>query len=209
MTAEFGDLESLRTHACQVWEIEQSIRLEHEAELALQAAQSSSRLGNRSQGSRGPQGDAHLRETQPKADVRIREPRTREADHPRPVTTTKRSCYSCGGKGHIARDKECPNYSERAPPRARVAAQRVLESYSDEEDEYPDQERAVRLQRAHCTLRRRLVMLTARPRPESRGLGPAWQGLGFKNLRPEPEPAMRAWPGSACLLNSYKKCFFF
>ncbi|KAJ7220408.1 hypothetical protein C8J57DRAFT_1536889 [Mycena rebaudengoi] len=39
-------------------------------------------------------------------------------------------------RGHYAWDKECPNYSEHAPPCARIAAQRVLESYSDEEDEY-------------------------------------------------------------------------
>ncbi|KAJ7798047.1 hypothetical protein B0H14DRAFT_3886686 [Mycena olivaceomarginata] len=34
-------------------------------------------------------------------------------------------------------------------------------------------------------------------RPESRGLGPAWEGLGFYFLRPEPKPWGGAWPGPA------------
>ncbi|KAJ7880511.1 hypothetical protein B0H14DRAFT_2566205 [Mycena olivaceomarginata] len=34
-------------------------------------------------------------------------------------------------------------------------------------------------------------------RPESPGLGPAWAGLGFHFMRPEPKPWRRAWPGPA------------
>ncbi|KAJ7817991.1 hypothetical protein B0H14DRAFT_2601604 [Mycena olivaceomarginata] len=34
-------------------------------------------------------------------------------------------------------------------------------------------------------------------RPESPGLGPTWEGLGFQFSKPKPKPWGRAWPGSA------------
>ncbi|KAJ7222699.1 hypothetical protein C8J57DRAFT_1536260 [Mycena rebaudengoi] len=138
MTAEFGDLETLRTHARQVWEIELSIRAEREAE---QAAQGGTRPSPRVQGLRGRPGEAPSRDNWAKEEARPWDNRAREAEGPRQPANNEKSCYSCGNKGHYTRDKECPNYSERAPPRARVAAQRVLESYSDEEDEYAEYDR--------------------------------------------------------------------
>ncbi|KAJ6503181.1 hypothetical protein C8R47DRAFT_1067289 [Mycena vitilis] len=55
-----------------------------------------------------------------------------------------KSCFTCGGTDHFAKDKKCPRYSEQAPfrERTRVAAQRVvIESYSDE-DSSPENEDA-------------------------------------------------------------------
>ncbi|KAF8128777.1 hypothetical protein K438DRAFT_1789428 [Mycena galopus ATCC 62051] len=50
---------------------------------------------------------------------------------------TDKTCFKCGIHGHIGSDPSCPKFSEPPAPRdrPRVGAQRVLESYSADDDE--------------------------------------------------------------------------
>ncbi|KAJ7086049.1 hypothetical protein B0H15DRAFT_801694 [Mycena belliarum] len=143
ITAEFTPIETMRTHARQVWEVEAGMK--DEEALWPDAPQfKERRLLTKSDTRNKPlrRGDPTPRE-RPATD-RERVPRTaprppRENDT-RPSSTRNprdgdtKVCFSCGGN-HFARDKSCPNYGKHNSPRelARVAAQRVVESYSDEE----------------------------------------------------------------------------
>ncbi|KAJ7451194.1 hypothetical protein B0H11DRAFT_2289037 [Mycena galericulata] len=60
-----------------------------------------------------------------------------------PGSEDTRTCFKCGGVGHIGTNPRCPRYNEPSiVPGARVGAQRVLESYADGND-VPDDEYAV------------------------------------------------------------------
>ncbi|KAJ7503829.1 hypothetical protein B0H11DRAFT_2222444 [Mycena galericulata] len=136
LTIEFSPLESLRSHARQIWETDQGIK-DEEAH-----ASSSARPDNSNPRFQRERRTPKATETNPRNDTRNDRPSrppTRDS-RPNPGPTSqerpgKKVCFSCGGD-HYARDKICPNYSEQRPGRdARVAAQRVRESYSDEESE--------------------------------------------------------------------------
>ncbi|KAJ7442575.1 hypothetical protein B0H11DRAFT_2251478 [Mycena galericulata] len=140
LTIEFSPLESIRSHARQIWETDQGIKDEEAAERPH--ASSSSRTDNANPRFQRERRIPKATETNPWNDARNdRPPRPPTRDNrpnPRQVSqerSGKKVCFSCGGD-HYARDKVCPNYSEQRPGRdARVAAQRVRESYSDEESE--------------------------------------------------------------------------
>ncbi|KAJ7248651.1 hypothetical protein C8J57DRAFT_1240072, partial [Mycena rebaudengoi] len=139
--SEFGDLESLCTHARQLWEIDLEIHTQREADAASQATPGTNGrpYGAKSQlpHAEPPQRANRYRDDTQQRDTRERTPQARrEVVKPQANALADRSCFSCSGKDHIARGKICPNHSERAPyrERAQVAAQRVMESYSDEEE---------------------------------------------------------------------------
>ncbi|KAJ6570209.1 hypothetical protein DFH09DRAFT_1080352 [Mycena vulgaris] len=156
VTVEFTPLEVVRDLARDVWETDAGI---HEEEAAIRAT-----------GNTGPEHRAaptrptfsnakpgRAPDYAPKNDSRPgpRElqanPRNNRADntppHEKRTLNTcgpkSKGCYSCGGTDHFARDKSCPKYSEYIPrDRARVAAFRVLESYSDKESDGYDSEKS-------------------------------------------------------------------
>ncbi|KAJ6482239.1 hypothetical protein DFH09DRAFT_1107375 [Mycena vulgaris] len=53
-----------------------------------------------------------------------------------PHSEDTRTCFKCGGVGHIGSNPRCPRFNE--PTTARVGAQRVLESYADGEHSLND-----------------------------------------------------------------------
>ncbi|KAJ7713019.1 hypothetical protein DFH07DRAFT_974827 [Mycena maculata] len=151
LTVEFSTLESLRSHARQIWETSQGIKAEEAAE-----ARSSGRVDNTTRSPRDTRVAYTRTEAHPAPARNVRAvnlPREPQRDSSRiavalpPHSTGKKACFKCGGD-HFARDPICPKFSEPMPPRdktPRVAAQRVLESYSDEDtdeyvepDPYPD-----------------------------------------------------------------------
>ncbi|KAJ7481400.1 hypothetical protein B0H11DRAFT_1915551 [Mycena galericulata] len=140
LTIEFSTLESIRSHARQIWETDQGIKDEEAAERPH--ASSSSRPDNGNPRFQQERRVPRVTETNLRNDTRndrSSRPPTRDSrphtGQPSQEKPGKKVCFSCGGD-HYARDKICPNYSEQRPGRdARVAAQRVRESYSDEESE--------------------------------------------------------------------------
>ncbi|KAJ7088195.1 hypothetical protein C8R44DRAFT_892990 [Mycena epipterygia] len=49
-----------------------------------------------------------------------------------------KSCFGCGGMGHIASNPICPRYNDSASSRPRVGAQHMLESYTEVDEEPED-----------------------------------------------------------------------
>ncbi|KAJ6514542.1 hypothetical protein DFH09DRAFT_1333029 [Mycena vulgaris] len=135
-TAELSDLEKIRTHARQIWEVNAGLKDE-----AAAAAGDHAPRPRREYGPEAPRAAKPARRDDRHPNPRP-ETRREDADKERPTermtrpapNTDSKGCYSCGGTDHFARDKQCPKYSERHlhRERPRVAAHRVVESYSDE-----------------------------------------------------------------------------
>ncbi|KAJ7199514.1 hypothetical protein B0H12DRAFT_1081391 [Mycena haematopus] len=137
LTAEFSTLETLRTHARQIWEVDAALR---EEDAHLETGRSAPQRPRRDRSF----AEQPRNQIPPRREVRRTEsdsaPRRDNRDATRTAKDDKtpkvpgvKVCFSCGGN-HYAKDKICPNYSESQVPRRipRVAAQRVLESFSDE-----------------------------------------------------------------------------
>ncbi|KAJ7982890.1 hypothetical protein DFH06DRAFT_1318361 [Mycena polygramma] len=162
VTAEFSDYELMRTHARQMWEVDHAIKTE-ESEVSHTAGgsgrardySSSSRdyAGGRRQSDRHNSGRNDRNDRNPRQasgpvvtdrsstprrddkDRREDKDRSRNDRAPAAKASSSAGCFNCGGTDHYARDKKCPKYEEynKNRERPRVAAQRVLESYSDED----------------------------------------------------------------------------
>ncbi|KAK6984030.1 hypothetical protein R3P38DRAFT_3232840 [Favolaschia claudopus] len=96
-----------------------------------------------------------IRRAPPSRTVR---PAPSHRDQPNPSTSTQaaktsdqsphahKRCFKCGGSGHIASDKICPQFGTPNPPRVGLASNRVLDSYAEEDypiDETGDSEELV------------------------------------------------------------------
>ncbi|KAJ7017495.1 hypothetical protein C8F04DRAFT_1200378, partial [Mycena alexandri] len=159
ITAELTSYETIRTHARQVWEVDIALKEEDAAQRAAAGLANAPRTVEHRDGRARTYRDHtreapretrdHPRDT-PRDTAREptrespREPRTRDGPRNEKDMTTRRAthtsgCFNCGGTDHFARDKKCPNYPGGNVAKPRVAAQRVLESYSDEDtDEASD-----------------------------------------------------------------------
>ncbi|KAJ7429998.1 hypothetical protein B0H11DRAFT_2264478 [Mycena galericulata] len=153
LTIEFSTLETLRSHARQMWETDQGIRAEEAAEGRPTTRQDTGgvRFAPREQRTtrtfstpRTDRPKEHARDLRtpsqvPPTSINCAPPQT----IPNSGKLDKKVCFSCGGD-HYARDKICPNYSEQRPTTQRVAMQRVVESYPDEdsEDQYEGSSRS-------------------------------------------------------------------
>ncbi|KAJ6489349.1 hypothetical protein C8R47DRAFT_1215696 [Mycena vitilis] len=141
VTSEFTTLEFIRTNARQLWEADLAIKEEEASRLRAAAGPTSSHrpgiaptrppfrsaeAGRASETTRPARAPAAL-PTRPVAAA----PAAREY----PARREAKGCFTCGGNDHFAKDKACPRYNERdtTRERPRVAAQRVEESYSDED----------------------------------------------------------------------------
>ncbi|KAJ7079356.1 hypothetical protein C8R44DRAFT_754681 [Mycena epipterygia] len=112
-TVEFTALETLRTHARQVWEVERGLQEEAEAAAAT-ATHSEKNIGERTPDARNP--------AEKSRDEKIAIPAPRTRLRGLLATTTPKG---------VSIAEKCPNYSSH--PKARVAVQHVIESYSDED----------------------------------------------------------------------------
>ncbi|KAK7016264.1 hypothetical protein R3P38DRAFT_3203087 [Favolaschia claudopus] len=123
ITAEFSTLEVIRTHARQIWETDVSIREEETG--IIEPASRPTCTAKPSREKRTPRCD-RVRGNPSPTPARSDEKKNHNNGGPR--------CYSCGGN-HLSTDKTCPNYSSsrvnlKTP---RVAAQRLVESFSEED----------------------------------------------------------------------------
>ncbi|KAJ7917861.1 hypothetical protein B0H13DRAFT_1869900 [Mycena leptocephala] len=126
MTAEFTPLETLQFNARQLWETDLGMKDEERAQEGTAGKLRTSTPTTRT---------TTWRLTQPRPPISSSalQPTRNTSKQVRPKPEEK-GCYTCGGTDHFAKDKKCPRYSERAvQERPRVAAQRVIESYSDED----------------------------------------------------------------------------
>ncbi|KAJ7042868.1 hypothetical protein C8F04DRAFT_1251688 [Mycena alexandri] len=122
MTAEYTPFEVIRTDARQLWT----------AELEEASASSAARPAVRSASTATPPAGSR-RPTAPAAAPRAYSTPTVASARPFPTANTsddRRTCFKCGIVGHIGTNPICPRYSEPSVPGARVAAQRVVESYA-------------------------------------------------------------------------------
>ncbi|KAJ7756103.1 hypothetical protein DFH07DRAFT_959243 [Mycena maculata] len=153
LTSEFTPIETLRSHARQMWESEAVLYpcnipeppvdlpvAPEDAAVAIPTAHapridSPGRFHSRAEtcpanpAARAARIQDNLKPAAPRVD-----------STPRPPCTTEKKCFACGGD-HYARDKICPRYNEQLPFRKKSRAiaahrvERVSESYLDEDSD--------------------------------------------------------------------------
>ncbi|KAJ7608308.1 hypothetical protein DFH06DRAFT_1149041 [Mycena polygramma] len=156
VTAEFSDHQLMRSHARQMWEVDNAIRMEAADDPTAGGSgrtrnyAGSRRHSERHSGDRAERTaprpatgttstDRALMSRRDERDCRDDKDRPRSDKPPAGKPSTTAGCFNCGGTDHYAWDKACPKYDEnhKSRDRPRVAAQRVLESYSDEDTDSP------------------------------------------------------------------------
>ncbi|KAJ7711068.1 hypothetical protein B0H16DRAFT_1703629 [Mycena metata] len=145
LSVEFSDYEVLRSHARQVWEIDLALK-EERAESGRYCSQDHAPHAPHASPIQHPRNSLRRNDHGQPSSSRDKPDAREGCDAPRPRDASgglrtssgkapkKKGCFSCSGTDHFARDKVCPNYSENREHRPRVAAQRVIKSYSDEDD---------------------------------------------------------------------------
>ncbi|KAJ7625122.1 hypothetical protein DFH06DRAFT_1142425 [Mycena polygramma] len=134
VTSEFTGLAFIRQNARQLWESDLAMR-DEEASKAKSPVPFVARPSTntpRTTPYRTNDTSRTARPVPPAAPTAPRPTPTRETPV---VRRENKGCFTCGGTDHFAKDRSCPRYSERdiTRERPRVAAQRVEESYSDED----------------------------------------------------------------------------
>ncbi|KAJ7166444.1 hypothetical protein C8R43DRAFT_946006 [Mycena crocata] len=148
MTAEFTPLETLRSHARQVWETTHGFDEEAKKPTATHRDNRAATVTKSPAATFHTRAGAAAKSNSPQYNRTERIERTERAESRPPKAETK-GCFACGGTDHFAKDKRCPRYNEQAlyRDRPRVAAQRVVESYSysdeDSEESSPENEDAL------------------------------------------------------------------
>ncbi|KAJ6474580.1 hypothetical protein C8R47DRAFT_1076194 [Mycena vitilis] len=138
VTAEFTTLEFIRTNARQLWETDVAMRDEeasrtHAAVVPAARAIASNTRPNTSSPRPSFRATDAARPARASPPTAVTAPK--EYSAPKREAAATKACFTCGGVDHFAKDKVCPRYNERdiTRERPRVAAQRVEESYSDED----------------------------------------------------------------------------
>ncbi|KAJ7665837.1 hypothetical protein DFH06DRAFT_1385469 [Mycena polygramma] len=152
VTAEFSDYQLMRTHARQMWEVDNAIKMGES--YATATAGNSRRTRDYTNGQwqtdnyRTDRPDRNPRTVVvPANNNHTARPRWEDRDRgedkdctcidkaPAGKSSGNAGCFNCSGTDHYTRDKVCPKYEEgqRNREHPRVAAERVLESYSDED----------------------------------------------------------------------------
>ncbi|KAJ6524648.1 hypothetical protein DFH09DRAFT_1418473 [Mycena vulgaris] len=131
LSAEYSPFGTLRSHACQLWNALNSEDAPSAPSCTPAAVPRSSKPTLSAIPAPRRAGAFALTHTRPATSA------TAPTLHSSGEDT--RTCFKCGGIGHIGSNPICPRYRDAASLGARVGAQRVLESYADGDtpgDEY-------------------------------------------------------------------------